>query len=1393
MTTTKDYEDAFKRACFDRLYNSSSDTRIPSIPSSSSSSSSSLPAVQIDLVELDLSKISTSLNTLNQDASLQQQEINDHTILELAIKKMNVALLREMFDALKSINIADQARILGVKSDLDLAPIQNQDDIADINGWLFTLVEEMSPIDFDVSKDKHDPESNIGTLIRKEKEAQLRSCLSHLSNGTRDQKFADGWILEDKHKYKEQVKTNDINIFFMGTAGAPLFAGHFDIYEGGDVLCNLALQKALEEKKRVMLMRGVGTAVMSLDQPLVYLDHYDSKHNDKLAVTEGDVAGNLLGSGIEARITTAMEMHFIPEMIKLITDGLNKIKVNVTGHSRGAITSFAMADCMDKWMQSLSGLTDEQIETLANSIVEKNKHSQQNKDIEQQIRTELTKKNPAIEQKEITTALKQNQAIEQQNIIAALKKIRNNEIQLKTKLLAYDPVEGRAGLGNVKDGYLGWTANYNLPIYGQSIAFTYEEMPSTVADAFILLADADYREAFQPTIPTFEPTTKQKVMSVVGGHGTMKGNLSDHSNNGQDSYKIAQTSRFIKEAGRASIEFNRADAIEYLFADNLPSFQTTTLFNIFSANSNVADNVSYFLVNDKYDKNDFPKGYTRTKQAFLTALGKSTEDFESEYGPIFLKLKTNAQFSDADTLKIQNFFTECKLKMAADSNLTKQLYFLLKKDIYEIYFNPNDPEKQKLLGDWFKEMKLDTTNVSRRIKLLTTDSEGERYIWVRDNDNKKEYMQLSKRYPNLEFQPKKQMWYPETSYVGGVDSSKRAHKFNNPYWFDFENYFLSRGISTERMTDTLMSTSMQFLDLNEIGMRLLYAPSHPELLRAFEEKSAAFIKHVQENADYPDDIKTEIIAVFKMKAIYQYKMEEAFINDLIHNNSVQINTVDQKMHNYQLETISRLVSQYPEELGATSRKYGKILKEVQKLLKEGKEKKWITEVMAADGEFGAATMVGTGRYDFLGKPIPSDVTKLLNDDGIIQQYIQLSRQIDKYVKAIYKNEMLGYNTKLGAYFGGVFFSKVNSASFKKALKEIHADLSRLSIAEPDAQEKLNVLENQLRQISEANKKDAGSLIEKSTLQRYDLAKEIIKKISHTPNSEESKEAQINRVLSEECGNRSANPNDVLCEVFLQCLKKNETLVYSKKILNSELWENMKKSPRAKSLLQEVLNRDATPFNQGLIRDLVNKDFEHDLFNGAVLHEIVLIDKIADLVVGLLKTAEGKAQCNALNDNGETVLHVLAKNGRLDVLNAIENCEDLKVPRGGSWNISGKLYDGIYSVFGANLGANGLKIVENKDGLSPVMCAIFSSTAANYADVCGVIELLAGKTVNAEGDDKITKYKELAQHLQDKSPEERDALKEKFKQDKNLDGLLAACNPTQSSSSSNAVAPKKGWW
>lgn len=1348
MTTTTDYKDAFTGACFDRLYDRSSSSSIPPIPYSSSSSSSSLPAVQIELENLDLSRISMILNPFAYDENVQK-EINTHTILELAIKKMNVALLREMFDALKSINIADQARILGVKSDLDLAPIQNQDDIADINGWLFTLVEEMSPIDFDVSKDKHDPESNIGTLIRKEKEAQLRSCLSHLSNGTRDQKFADGWILEDNHETNKKEQKNDINMFFMGTAGAPLFAGHFDIYEGGDVLCNLALQKALEEKKRVMLMRGVGTAVMSLDQPLVYLDHYDSKHNDKLAVTEGDVAGNLLGSGIEARITTAMEMHFIPEMINLITDGLTEIKVNVTGHSRGAITSFAMADCMDKWMMSLSNLNDTEIEKLANSILEKNKYSQQ------------------------------NEAMEQQNIIAALKKIRNNEIQLKTKLLAYDPVEGRAGLGNVKDGYLGWTANYNLPIYGQSIAFTYEEMPSTVADAFILLADADYREAFQPTIPTFEPTTKQKVMSVVGGHGTMKGNLSDHSNNGQDSYKIAQTSRFIKEAGRASIEFNRADAIEYLFADNLPSFQTTTLFNIFSANSNVADNVPYFLVNDKYDKNDFPKGYTRTKQAFLTALGKSTEDFESEYGPIFLKLKTNAQFSDADTLKIQNFFTECKLKMAADSNLTKQLYFLLKKDIYEIYSNPNDPEKQKLLGDWFREMKRDTTNAG--VSLITTDAEKERYIWVRGPGNNKKHMPLSKLYADLEYQPKKQIWYPETSYVGGVHTSNNlAHKFNNPYWFDFESYFSSRGIEHNIDSGYLTLLSMQFLELNEIGMRLIYAPEQADLTEAFDDKSRAFIKAVQSSSCHKD-IKEEMMAVFKMKAIYQYKIQESVANKITTDNQMDINLVDQKMHSYQLETISRLVSQYPEEPGSTSRKYGKILKEAQKLLEEAKEKGWIEEIMVAVGDFDAVTMVGTGRYKFSGGEITSGVTKLLNDDGIIQQYIRISRQLDKYFKAIHANEMLGYNTKLGASIAGLFFSKPNLGEFKQDLEKIETDLNRLLITGNEAQQVLNELENKLKQISDKNKKNARSLIEKSTLQRYDLPKEIIKKISHTPNAEESKEAQINRVLSEECGNCSANPNDVLCEVFLQCLKKNETLVYSKIILNSELWENMKKSPQANSLLQEVLNRDATPFNQGLIKDLVNKDFEHDLFNGAVLHEIVLIDEIADLVVGLLKTAEGKAQCNALNENGETILHVLAGKGRLDILASIESNLEGASLRG--WGF--RTFGGIYNTFG-------YAKTENKDGLSPVMCAIFSSTAANYKNICAIIDLLAGKTVNAEGDDKITKYKELAQRLQHKSPEERDALKEKFKQDKNLDGLLAACDPTQSSSSSNAVAPKKGW-
>jgi len=163
--------------------------------------------------------------------------------------------------------------------------------------------------------------------------------------------------------------TNEINIFYMGTGGTIHVGGkHKDVYEGGDVLCHLGLHKGIEQKQPTLLIRGIGTN----DDFKTATAYYAKEAKD--ANTSGYVSETVLAYGLNQRLTVTMEQFFIPTLLQIISKKSSNdelpcdLTFNVTGHSRGAITSYAMVDLIDAWMNEVENMNDKDIDLMVKQI-----------------------------------------------------------------------------------------------------------------------------------------------------------------------------------------------------------------------------------------------------------------------------------------------------------------------------------------------------------------------------------------------------------------------------------------------------------------------------------------------------------------------------------------------------------------------------------------------------------------------------------------------------------------------------------------------------------------------------------------------------------------------------------------------------------------------------------------------------------------------------------------------------------------------------------------------------------------------------------------------------------------------------------------------------------------
>lgn len=514
---------------------------------------------------------------------------------------------------------------------------------------------------------------------------------------TESENFGVKFSAAQKSLDNNYSKNQELNIIFMGTGTELRFDGsHASVYEGGDVLCHLGLRKA-QQQQPTLLLRGVATT------------DFDPELNDKNKFLNLSKEEYLFGAGVSKRLTIAAEQFFIPVVLKMtnkyLKNNINNSELcnltfNILGHSRGAITAYAMADLIDVWMQKIRQMQDlNTLNNLAANIAKDFLSASQYKNAEGEILSE--------------------KGLTQDQIVKALQAICNKKVQFKTKLMLYDPVEGVISMGDK------FSTQYTLSLFGETIQCDYSHMPASVAAAQIFIAYDERRIAFQPTIPVAQDpsTTIVNIIPVLGVHATQKGGFIKFNDPTLDGYVAEKKSVFAKEALRALVDFVKIKSAKFLF-DTLPVLDTVTLYNIFYANQG--------------------KGYAITKEHFIEYLAKF-------YSPN----------RDPDAYSsYEKFIPFCQAIMKKDTDFNGKIYMEIEKDIHDIYFNPQEMEHQQMLSALRKEMRNDKMYLGP-IPFSNQDSHELRQIWTRSKKGEQQRV-LTETYAYLAYDPTRYIWYPHS-------------------------------------------------------------------------------------------------------------------------------------------------------------------------------------------------------------------------------------------------------------------------------------------------------------------------------------------------------------------------------------------------------------------------------------------------------------------------------------------------------------------------------------------------------------------------------------------------------------------------------------------------------
>ncbi len=376
----------------------------------------------------------------------------------------------------------------------------------------------------------------------------LAEELKNQSLGTSKSKYA--WTFKSGQETLRNGKddNDEINIFFLGTSTPPLFGIHnIDVCESGHVICQAALQKA-QLGRATLLVKGIATADMDEQFPMEALD--------KPSIFGGGSGYTTVkGTGADTRLTVTMEQFFIPTLFKMLINKplamRDNLTINLSGHSRGGITTFIMADCADQFINF------------------------------------LVNKQEGVDYK--LSELAQTYQIEEAQLASIIADLKENHQKIKTKVCALDPVEGARSMAQW-DHFLTWREGKYIPQIGVKVKgikapfnCSYTEMPARVSNAMVFLASDERRSGFRPTIPTFAPTTEFSCKQIAGKHGTLTGNFGNDGNQGQFMFKTFEGDPILKDAILGIFDETLININEFISHDGeLPPFPRNTVRRIFN-------------------------------------------------------------------------------------------------------------------------------------------------------------------------------------------------------------------------------------------------------------------------------------------------------------------------------------------------------------------------------------------------------------------------------------------------------------------------------------------------------------------------------------------------------------------------------------------------------------------------------------------------------------------------------------------------------------------------------------------------------------------------------------------------------------------------------------------
>lgn len=604
---------------------------------------------------------------------------------------------------------------------------------------------------------------------------------------------------------------NECNVFYMGTANIPLFCEHSYIRRGGDVLSILALLKAMLSLP-TLIMNGIATQNVTPFDPIASI--LDVKKQPKTSYTSA-----VTGSGIHNIAENSVFEFILPTLLMILgrTSEPTSATLNLSAHSRGCITALASADCIDQIFQSIQKMDDNALKHLSVEL-----------------------KNYFVN-------------IPSHTIETALAKINQDIGQVEIRCLLFDPVEGLLPVGDRASLSLtNPTLTLNIKLFGKYIC-QYASVTGKVTEANIVISESERRLSFQPTIPTFHPNAFVKIHRALGTHSTIMGNMGNDNGDGQQSYQSVRNLPFIAEATQALSMLIEIRGAEFLFKDYLPYLRHHIIYNLLVFKS------PGFLTTRKY----LGEYLKHQMDANYVLLGSDISSFISHCDAGFKELILPDDIEPLVNL-IQSCFTH-------DPKFRTYLLMAIESDIYRSYLANHAPKYRSQLDCWQTEMENDTTLVGS-IPLALQPAVENRDVWYRRAHSVAQKLPLSRAYPFLNSSLILKLFFPQMPLLGGKEL---MHRFIDPY---FTDVFLMPFINMHSAfvsNEAKFEVNLIFKELNEIGMRHLFAPSHASLSEVVHNQIYNLLSQLidlHKNEVIHTALFTHLTALLVLKSAHQYHL-----------------------------------------------------------------------------------------------------------------------------------------------------------------------------------------------------------------------------------------------------------------------------------------------------------------------------------------------------------------------------------------------------------------------------------------------------------------------------------------------------------------------------------------